>query len=106
MAGMDQRLEGDVLVAGSGLSGCATAFFAACQGLKVLLVEKAPLVGGLTTQSGGLMWIGANHLAEQELPDQDDSVEAAADYLRFVGGGQHDEAKVLAFATHGREALR
>jgi glycerol-3-phosphate dehydrogenase len=38
----------DVLVAGSGAAGFATALAASLRGLDVLMVEKEPLFGGTT----------------------------------------------------------
>ena len=53
----------DLLVVGSGAGGLSTAVTAAHLGLKVVLVEKEPLLGGTTAWSGGWMWIPRNPLA-------------------------------------------
>jgi len=50
----------DVLVAGSGAAGFATALTAQLQGLDVIMVEKAPLFGGTTAYSAGVVWIPVN----------------------------------------------
>jgi succinate dehydrogenase/fumarate reductase flavoprotein subunit len=47
----------DLLVAGSGAAGFATALTAHLQGLDVIMVEKAPLFGGRTAYSAGVVWI-------------------------------------------------
>ena len=96
----------DVVVAGSGIAGCVTALCAAEMGLRVMLVEKAPKLGGTTTQSSGHMWLAANHLAAAKGGAAPDSVEDGRRYLRFVSGGKHDEAKMSAYVARGAEALR
>lgn len=52
----------DVLVAGSGAAGLATAITAADAGLDVLVVESTPKWGGTTAVSGGGVWAPANPL--------------------------------------------
>ena len=53
----------DVIIAGSGAGGLATAVTAAHHGLKVLLAERAPFCGGATARSGGWAWTPGNPLA-------------------------------------------
>ena len=52
-----------VLVIGSGAGALATAVTAAHAGLSVIVVEKAPVLGGTTAWSGGWLWIPRNPLA-------------------------------------------
>ena len=52
--------ECDVLVIGAGAGGLSTAIVAAKHGLKVIVVEKAPVFGGTTAISGGVLWIPGN----------------------------------------------
>ena len=59
-----QETEYDVLVVGTGASGMSAAVTAAFKGLKVLVVEKAPVYGGTTARSGGWLWIPGTKLAE------------------------------------------
>lgn len=55
--------ECDVLVVGSGAAGLATAVTAAFHGLKVVVAEKEPEIGGTSAWSGGWLWIPRNPLA-------------------------------------------
>ncbi len=95
----------DVLVAGSGMAGCVTALCAAEMGLRTLLVEKAPSLGGTTTQSSGHMWLAANGLQAAADGQAPDTIDAGMQYLRFVGGGKHEESKMQAYVGRSAEAL-
>ena len=53
----------DVIILGSGIAGLATAVAAAERGLRPLVIEKDDKLGGGTTSSYGLLWVGGNHLA-------------------------------------------
>jgi 3-oxosteroid 1-dehydrogenase len=55
----------DVVAAGSGAAGLVATIRAADAGLRVLVAEKAPLLGGTTAAGGGVMWAPNNHLARQ-----------------------------------------
>jgi hypothetical protein len=92
----------DVVILGSGIAGLAAALTAQEVGLRPLVLEKAATIGGGTVSSYGLIWVGQNHLAEDE-PDTRDEVVA---YLRWLGGGSLDEARMTAFVDHAPEALR
>ena len=84
----------DLIVVGAG----------AAEGLRVLLVESAPQVGGTTAISGGMVWVPANHLmAEAGRPD---SLEAARTYLHHTVPPDDDPAPLEAFLEHGDEAIR
>jgi 3-oxosteroid 1-dehydrogenase len=94
----------DVVVLGAGIAGLAGALAAARMGLRPLVLEKADQVGGITVHSYGFIWIGLNHLAEaQGLHDDRDDVLA---YMRFIGGGQASEDKMVAFVDRSAEALK
>ena len=61
----------DVVVAAAAPLGLVAAIRAADAGLRVLVAEKAPLLGGTTAAGGGVMWAPNNHLGRQaELPGQ------------------------------------
>ena len=74
----------DVVVAGSGAAGLVAAIRAADAGLRVLVAEKAPLLGGTTAAGGGVMWAPNNHLARQA--GYRDSHEDGIAYLTAAAG--------------------
>ena len=95
--------ECDVLVVGTGASGMSSAVAAAHHGLKVLVVEKAPVYGGTTARSGGWLWVPGTHLAiEQGLHEPEGAAKA---YLRDQAGTHFDEARVDAFVENGPKAI-
>ncbi|GHF62145.1 FAD-dependent oxidoreductase [Seohaeicola zhoushanensis] len=94
----------DAIVIGSGVSGLTTAIVAAQQGLKVLVIEKAPVFGGTTAYSGGVGWIPNNHLMHEA--GLDDSREKAETYLRAVLGNHYDPEMIDAFLDNGPRMLK
>lgn len=73
----------DVVVAGSGAAGLVAAVRAADAGLSVLVIEKAPQLGGTTAAGGGVMWAPNNHLARKA--GFADSHAGAVAYLTEAG---------------------
>lgn len=74
----------DVLVAGAGAGGMATAAVAADLGLDVIVAEKTPVFGGSTAFSAGVIWVPDNRFMRDA--GMDDSAERAMSYLeREVG---------------------
>ena len=95
--------EYDVVVVGTGASGMSAAVTAAHEGLKVLVVEKAPVYGGTTARSGGWLWIPGTKLAtEQGLHEPDG---AARKYLEHEATTHFDRARVDAFIENGPKAI-
>lgn len=83
-------LETDVVVVGSGGAALTGALTAANEGAEVIVLEKAPKLGGTTARSGGGVWIGANrHTAEVGVEDSRDDVLT---YLKAICGQPgHDD---------------
>jgi len=90
-----KTLDCDVLVIGSGAGGLSAAVTAAYHGLKVIVVEKAPVCGGATSWSGGWAWTPANPLAKAAGVSEDR--EAIRTYLRHRLGPDYQTEKVEAF---------
>jgi 3-oxosteroid 1-dehydrogenase len=69
-----------VIVVGAGLSGLATALGVALRGGRAVVLESSDLVGGAAAYSGGMVWVGANHVEAREGIDDDLSLAEA--YVR------------------------
>ena len=97
--------ECDLLCIGGGLGGLAAALRAADAGLEALIVEKSPLIGGVAAYSGGVVWVGNNHLQRQA--GLNDSVEDTTRYLRWVArdAGTFDEDLLATFVRRAPEAV-
>jgi 3-oxosteroid 1-dehydrogenase len=94
----------DVVVMGSGAAGLTAATLAHDGGADVLLVEKAPLIGGTTGVSGGMPWIPQNaHVADVGVTDSRD--EALAYIRRLALGTEPDPALVETFVDTAPEML-
>src|SRR5215470_1964841 len=93
----------DVIVLGSGIAGLSAALAAAEQGLRSLVMEKADFLGGGTAHSYGLVWVGQNHL--QRKAGLADSRDDVLNYLRFLGGGEIDEPRLIAFVDRAPGVL-
>lgn len=60
VAGENQEMTTDVVVVGGGASGTAAALAAAEHGAKVIVLEKAPAVGGAGRIASGLFAVGSS----------------------------------------------
>lgn len=98
----DVKEEVDLVVVGSG-TGMLAALAAAEQELDVLVVEKAPHVGGSTSLSGGGFWIPGNSLLEEN--GQRESRERIETYLRAVTGGEVADERWQSHIDFGPEAV-
>ncbi|WP_051378284.1 FAD-dependent oxidoreductase [Derxia gummosa] len=88
-------LDCDLLVVGSGAAGLSAAVTAAFHGLRVIVVEKAPVLGGATAWSGGWMWVPGNPLARRA--GIHESPEQPRTYLRNELGPRYDPERIDAF---------
>jgi 3-oxosteroid 1-dehydrogenase len=95
--------QADIVVVGSGSSGCAAALAASEHGFDTILLEKGASAGGGTAYSSGGIWIPGSHLAREA--GIADSREEALQYLRFLGAGYQIEENVAAYLDYGPEAL-
>lgn len=91
--------EIDLLVVGAGAGGMTAALTGALRGLEVLLCEKTEMVGGITSTSGGTLWIPGTQLSvEAGVPD---TTEDAARFLKAVVGERGGEEIREAFLEAG-----
>ncbi|MCG3189182.1 MAG: 3-oxosteroid 1-dehydrogenase [Burkholderiaceae bacterium] len=98
--------EFDLVVLGSGAAGLAAALVGGVQGARVLLAEKADLIGGTTAMAGGCTWVPANHL--MLAAGLHDSAADALEYIRAVappGWASDEEPLWQAFVTHAPQML-
>ncbi|OWJ73505.1 3-oxosteroid 1-dehydrogenase [Haematobacter massiliensis] len=93
----------DVLVIGSGAGGLATAIVARKLGLEVVVIEKAPVFGGTTAFSGGVLWIPGSHYGKAQNPS--DTIDAARRYMRAETGNWYQPEAVEAFLQTGPEMV-
>jgi 3-oxosteroid 1-dehydrogenase len=94
----------DFVAVGSGIGGLSAAIVAHDRGLKVMVLEKAPKLGGVSAYSGGEVFVPANHL--EETASIRDSIEEGMRYLEFLAGGYGDPALMRALLENGRIAAK
>lgn len=85
----------DIIVIGSGGAGLTAAVVAACEGLDVLVAEKAACFGGTTALSGGGVWVPMSSASIKA--GFKDSKEAAARYVEKVVGPTLEKNQLEAF---------
>ena len=96
-------LDCDLLVIGGGAAGLAGAVTAAHHGLEVIVAEKAPVLGGATSWSGGWMWAPLNPLSQADGIVED--IDAPRTYLEHALGEHYDERRVEAFLQNARHMV-
>ncbi len=92
-----KTLKCDLLVLGSGAGGLSAAVTAAHLGLRVIVAEKDPKIGGTTAWSGGWMWVPRNPLARAAGIEED--LEQPLNYLRHELGERFDETMARRYLT-------
>jgi 3-oxosteroid 1-dehydrogenase len=98
---MSAANEYDVVVAGTGGSGLCAALTASVLGSRVLIVEKAAVIGGTTALSGGGAWVPGSKYASQL--GATDSRDDVLTYIRAVspeGWHNAEDARWVAFVDH------
>ena len=109
-------LEVDIVCVGSGAASLSAASTAAAGGASVIVLEKAPVVGGTTAKSGAVIWI-PNHFGLKKRGIADPR-EACIQFLSryafptlyapnapFFGLSEFDYARIAAFYDNGSEAV-
>ncbi|MFK7829402.1 MAG: FAD-dependent oxidoreductase [Congregibacter sp.] len=104
----------DVIVIGAGTGGIPTALFAAERGARVLLLDKAPIIGGTLHWSTGQI-AGAGTVFQQRLGIEDSADAHYNDCMRINGGTsdpiltrltvEHAGATINWLAQHGYEVM-
>src|SRR4051812_25252570 len=96
----------DVVVMGSGSAALAAALTASVGGATVLVLEKAPVLGGTSAMSGGGTWTPANpHMLAA---GHADSAEEALAYIRATapaGWQEREDALWRAFVDNAPKML-
>lgn len=95
--------EYDVVVVGSGAAGMAAALAASANGLRAVVVEKAPHFGGSTARSGGGVWIPNNSVLIAD--GVRDTPELAHSYLHSIVGDNVPADRIDTYLARGPEAL-
>lgn len=103
MYGMNWDEEYDVVVIGSGISGLSGGLTAAKEGARTIVLEKAKKLGGSTSYSYGLLWVGNNRLARAK--GYEDSREEVHTYMNFLGGHQTDQIRLNTYIDQSVLAL-
>ena len=94
----------DVVCVGSGIGGLSAAIAAHDAKLSVVVLEKAPKLGGVSAYSGGEVFVPNNHL--MAAAGIVDPIEQGRAYLRFLAAGWADPGKQEQLLTRGPEIVR
>ena len=93
----------DILIVGAGSGGVTAALTAHAEGLRVLVVEKSPWVGGSSSLSGGGIWVpGApSQVRQGHRPDPESTLR----YLRAITEGGVSEERLRAYVDEAPRML-
>jgi hypothetical protein len=100
----DQTLQDiDLLILGSGIAGLTCALVADELGLRALVVEKEPLIGGASAYSEAMVWVPGSRQAQAA--EVRDTPEAAVRYLVGAAAPHADLPRIEAYVRTAAEAL-
>ena len=94
----------DLIVIGSGVAGMVAAITAARHGLRALIIEKEPLWGGVSSYSGGYLWVPNHHLMAKD--GHHDSEALALTYMNKVIGEVSPASSAARRLAYVRNAAR
>lgn len=108
MSGQDFDETFDFVVVGSGGGSMCAGLMMRSLGKSAVVLEKAPLIGGTTSRSGGVMWIPNNRFMKED--GIEDSYEKAMTYMEATAGQSLDApgttpAKRSAYVTEGPKMI-
>ncbi|KAL4969924.1 3-ketosteroid 1-dehydrogenase helE [Aspergillus stella-maris] len=98
--------ETDLLIIGSGAGALTANLTAKSHGLRTILIEKQPTIGGASAISGGGLWIPCNPVSAG--CGIKDSPDAVLQYLAAAVGNVGSASSIArrkAFVTHGPEMV-
>lgn len=87
-------MDTDVVVIGAGGAGMSAAVRAASQGVKVLLVEKMPMIGGATMLNAGTLIATGSRYQREVMKETKDSPELAESDIMRIGKNRNDPVLV------------
>jgi len=96
--------EVDFVAVGSGLGGLTAAIVAHDQGASVMVLDKAPKLGGVCAYSGGEVFVPCNHKAKAQ--GIADSEAAGRAYFDFLAAGYAEPQLTTKLLEVGVQAAR
>jgi succinate dehydrogenase/fumarate reductase flavoprotein subunit len=98
------QVSADVAVVGSGAAGLTAAVLAHDSGARVVVLERADVIGGSTAVSGGALWVPINH--HMAGAGMEDSRDGALAYCKALTAGGAPNDLVEAFVDNGHDMAR
>ncbi|WP_338305185.1 FAD-dependent oxidoreductase, partial [Bradyrhizobium ottawaense] len=84
---------------GSGAAGLSAALYAAKAGLRVIVCERSPRLGGTTALSNGMIWVPCS--AQARAANIDDTIANARTYLQHELGVHYRAQFIDAYLEDG-----